>query len=134
MYTLQHLSFHSTHTYARPYALQSTCIYIHMYMYMNIPYIGYFSGGKIFVSSEILASLWKYFRGRGILNHTPVLCDTVSRVKNSWSRFASQPRKFYPPKNTRYTVPSTHSLVSKSQTVTHRCLILRRVTSGSGDL
>ena len=38
------------------------------------------------------------FRGRGILNHTPVHCGTVLWVKISW--FASQPRKpqkFYPP-------------------------------------
>lgn len=27
--------------------------------------------GEIFVSSELLASLWKTFRGQGILNHTP---------------------------------------------------------------
>ena len=44
----------------------------------RIPYSGYFSWGKIFVSSEFLASSWKNFRGRGILNHTPVLCGTVS--------------------------------------------------------
>jgi len=76
-----------------------------------IPYSGYFfRGGKIFVSSEFLASSWKSFRGRGILNHTPVLCRTTSWVKISL--FASQPRKprkFYPPppKNTRYTVSRT---------------------------
>ena len=65
----------------------------------------YFLWGKIFVSSEFLGSSWKNVRGCGILNHTPVLCGTVSWVKISW--FASQPRKprkFYPPKNTRYTV------------------------------
>ena len=33
------------------------------------------------MSSEFLASSWKKFRGRGILNHTPVLCGTVSWVK-----------------------------------------------------
>ena len=58
------------------------------------------------MSSKFLASLWKKFRGRGILDHTPVLCGTVSWVKISW--YASEPRKprkFYPPKNTRYTVP-----------------------------
>ena len=57
------------------------------------------------MSSEFLASSWKKFRGHSILNHTPVLCGTVSWVKISW--FVSQPRKprkFYPPKNTRYTV------------------------------
>ena len=57
----------------------------------RIPYSGYFSGGKIFVSSEFLDSSWRNFRGRGILNHTPVLCGTVSWVKISW--LASQPRK-----------------------------------------
>ena len=33
----------------------------------QLPYSGYFSGGKIFVSSEFLASLWKNFRGHGIV-------------------------------------------------------------------
>ena len=67
-------------------------------LHVYIPYSGYFSGGKIFVSNEFLASLWKNFRGHGILNHTPVLCGTVSWVKISC--FASQPRKprkFYTP-------------------------------------
>ena len=31
----------------------------------DIPYSGYFSGGKLFVSSEFLASSGKIFRGRG---------------------------------------------------------------------
>ena len=77
-----------------------------------IPYSGYFSGGEIFMSSEFWASSGKTFCGRCILNHTPVLCDTVSWVKISW--FTSQPRKprkFYPSKNTRYTVyPLSHLL------------------------
>ena len=77
-----------------------------------IPYSGYFwGGGKIFVSSKFLASSWKTFRGHGILNHTPVLCGTVSWVKISW--YASQPRKprkVYPLKNTRYTVLSKYAL------------------------
>ena len=34
------------------------------------------------MSSEFLASSWKTFRGRGILNHHPVLCSAVSWVKN----------------------------------------------------
>ena len=38
---------------------------------------------QIFVNSEFLASSWKYFRGRGILNHTPLLCGTVTWVKKS---------------------------------------------------
>ena len=46
-------------------------------------------GGKIFVNSEFLASLWKNFRGYSLLNHTPVLCGTVLWVKISW--FTSQP-------------------------------------------
>ena len=57
------------------------------------------------MSGEVLASSWKKFRGRGILNHTPVLCGTISWVNISW--FASQarkPRNFYPPKTTPYTV------------------------------
>ena len=33
------------------------------------------------MSSEFLASSWKNFHGRSILNHTPVLCGTVSWVK-----------------------------------------------------
>ena len=52
-----------------------------------VPYSGIFRG--IFVRSEFLASLWKMFRGCGILNHTPEHCGTVSWVKISW--FASQP-------------------------------------------
>ena len=92
---------------------------MYMYMYMNnyvqmymetgicaIPYSGYFSGGKIFMGSEFFASSWKNFRGFGILNHTLVLCGTLSWVKISW--FASQPQKpqkiLPPPKNTRYAV------------------------------
>ena len=31
----------------------------------DISYSGYFSGGKLFVSSEFLASLGKSFRGHG---------------------------------------------------------------------
>ena len=49
-----------------------THVSTYTYMY-SIPYSGYFWGGKIFMNSEFLASLWKYFHGRGILNHTPVL-------------------------------------------------------------
>ena len=37
----------------------------------SVPYSGYFSGGKIFVSSKFGDSSWKRFRGRGMLNHTP---------------------------------------------------------------
>ena len=36
-----------------------------------IPYSGYFSGGKSFVSSEFLTSSWKNFRGHGILRVRP---------------------------------------------------------------
>ena len=57
----------------------------------TVPYSGYFLGGKSFVSSEFLSSSWKNFHGRSILNHTSVLCGTVSLVKISW--FTSQPRK-----------------------------------------
>ena len=76
----------------------------------QVPYSRYFSGGKILVSSEYLASSWKNFHGRGILKHTLILCGTVSWVKILC--FASQPRKpqkFYPLKNTRYTVLSIFS-------------------------
>ena len=66
-----------------------TCMYIAEYN--HIPYSGYFSGGKSFVSSKVLASSWKNFHGRAILNHIPVLCGTISWVKILW--FASQPRK-----------------------------------------
>jgi len=78
-----------------------------------IPYSGYISGGEIFLSSEFLASSWKNYHGRSILNHTPVLCSTVSWVKISW--FTSQPRKprkFYPPQNTRYTVAIEKCMVA----------------------
>jgi len=74
------------------------------------------------VSSEFLASLRKNFRGRGILNHTPVLCDTVSWVQITW--FTSQPRKprkFYPSKNTRYTVFASHKLVFSASFVSALC-------------
>ena len=54
-----------------------------------LPYSGYFSGGKIFVSNEFLASSWKNFHSRSTLNHTLVLCVTVSWIKISW--FTSQP-------------------------------------------
>ena len=37
------------------------------YVTLKVPYSGYFSGGKIFVSSEFLASSWNHFRGCGIL-------------------------------------------------------------------
>ena len=33
------------------------------------------------MSSEYLASSWKIFRGRGTLNHTPILCGTVLWIK-----------------------------------------------------
>ena len=49
------------------------CLPTCTYLLADIPYSGYFSGGKIFVSSELWASSWKNFHGRGILNHTPVL-------------------------------------------------------------
>ena len=54
-------------------------------MLQDVPYSGYFGGVKIFMSSEFLASSWKNFHGRGILNHTPLLCSTVSWVKISSS-------------------------------------------------
>ena len=56
---------------------------------LQIPYSGYFSGDKIFVSSEFGASSWKHFHGHRILNHTSVLCGTVLWVKILC--FASQP-------------------------------------------
>ena len=59
------------------------CDRLILYVCNEIPYSGYFSGGKIFVRSEFLASSWKKFRGCGILNHTPVHCGTVSWVKIS---------------------------------------------------
>ena len=66
--------------------------------HMGIPYRGYFSGGKIFVSSEFLASLWKYFRGRRILNHTRVLCGTVSWIINFMVRLNKKNTKILPSK------------------------------------
>ena len=71
----------------------------------QVLYSRYFGGGKILVSSEYLASPWKKFHGRGILKHTLILCVTVSWVKILC--FTSQPRKprkYYPLKNTNYTV------------------------------
>ena len=44
------------------------------------------------MKSEFLASSWKKFRGRGILNHTPVLCDTVSWVKRFVVRLSTTER------------------------------------------
>ena len=68
--------------------------------YDIIPYSGYISGGdKSFASSEFWASSWKDFRGRCILNHTPVLCGIVSWVKISW--FASEHHENYTPRNIR---------------------------------
>ena len=44
----------------------TTCkmMYIHR---LKLLYSGYFSGGKMLVSSEFLASLWKNFRSHGIV-------------------------------------------------------------------
>ena len=74
--------------------------------FCKIPYSGYFSRGNIFVKVVILAISWKKFRGRDYL--LPILgarTRCFSWVNISW--FASRPRKprkYYPPKNTRYTV------------------------------
>ena len=53
------------------------------------------------MNSEFLASLWKNFHGRGILNYTPVLfmCKTFM-VRLS----TTKTMKILPPKNTRCTV------------------------------
>jgi len=56
---------------------------------------GIFWGVK-FVSSEFLACSWKTIRGRGVLNHAPVLCSTVSWVKNFVVRVSTT--KTLPPK------------------------------------
>ena len=40
---------------------------IHWVCVDKLAYSRYFSGGKSFVSSGFLVSLWKYFHGRGIL-------------------------------------------------------------------
>ena len=61
---LSHQLGHHRLTHALDQNLQKG---IHVYIHMYIPYSGYFSGGKIFVSSEFLASSWKNFRGCGIL-------------------------------------------------------------------
>ena len=64
---------------------------------MNIPYSGYFFGGKIFVSSEFLASSWKNFRGHGILNHTQYYV-VLFRGKNFMVRLSSpKTMKILPP-------------------------------------
>ena len=84
IYILQHVTVVNVHKAACTSSL-STIITIAA----QIPYSGYFSGSKIFVSSEFLASSWKNLFGRGKLNYTPVLCVTVLWVKSSW--FTSQP-------------------------------------------
>ena len=56
---------------------------------IHVLYSGYFLGGKIFVSSAFLASLWKNVRGCGILHHTLVLCGTVSEGKTFVVRFST---------------------------------------------
>ena len=58
------------------------------------------------MSSEFWANSWKTFRGRSILNHTPVLCGTVSWVKKVRGSPLNHEnhKNFTPPKNTRYTV------------------------------
>jgi len=48
---------------------RAACSTANAVLVVIIPYSGYFSGVKIFVSSEFLASSWKTFRGHGILNH-----------------------------------------------------------------
>ena len=60
LYTYAHMSFKvlSFHAHGRCSKYNKTKPH-------RILYIGYFSGGKIFVSSEFLASFWKHFRGRG---------------------------------------------------------------------
>ena len=68
---------------------------------MEVPYGGYFSRGDIFVKVVILAISWKKFRGFG---RAHAVC-AFSCANISW--FASRPRKprkYYPSKNTRYTV------------------------------
>ena len=79
---IQYIARNSIFTHARTYIAHNIIAYVHtQHIHCNIPYSGYFWGGKIFVSSEVLASSWKNFHGCGILNHTPVLCGTVSWVK-----------------------------------------------------
>ena len=72
-----------------------------IYIYIYIPYSGYFSRGNIFLKVVILAISWKKFRGFGRAH--AVCAFSCSNI--SW--FASRPRKprkYYPSKNTRYTV------------------------------
>ncbi len=56
-----------------------------------ILYSRYFLQGKIFVSSELLAS------GHGILNHTPVLCSTVLWVNICGSPLSHENYKNFTP-------------------------------------
>ena len=56
---------------------------------LYILYSEYFSGGKMFVSSEFLASLWKIFRGCSTVRAK--LYGNVSWIQISW--LPSQPRK-----------------------------------------
>ena len=65
--------------------------------------VGIFQGGKMFVSSEFLASSWKNFHGCGTLNHTPVLCGTVLWVKIFVVRLSTT--KLLPPE--KYPLYST---------------------------
>ena len=83
--------------YIHVYIYMYICIYMYMYTHCTcmynctcvcsacIPYSGYFSGSKIFVSSEFLASSWKIFHGHSIHVHVHVLCHTLYPVPHSCS-------------------------------------------------
>ena len=79
-------------------------------MKRDIPYSGYFARGNIFVKVVILAISWNKFRGFGRAHAVRDAVCAFSCANISW--FASRPRKprkYYPSKNTRYTV-ITHSI------------------------
>ena len=100
MYTHMHNTSKSS---AHAHVYTCTCTYEKAQEYYHIA--GIFHGVKFFVSSEFLASSWKNFHGRSILNHTPVLCGTVSWVKKFVVRLSTMKiTKMSPPKNTRYMV------------------------------
>ena len=75
---------------------------------MNILHVllyRYFSRGNIFVKVVILAISWKKFRGFGRAHAVRDAVCAFSCANISWSASRPRkPRKYYPSKNTRYTV------------------------------
>ena len=134
IHTYTHTAYIYTHTYYIYTHIHTYCIYIHIHTYyiythihilhiyththihilhiyththiLHIPYSGYFSRGNIFVKVVILAISWKKIRGFGRAHAVRDAVCAFSCANISWfaSRRPRKPRKYYPSKNTRYTV------------------------------